>query len=149
MNEAFRKIAHRAAVYLGTPVAFCAAAFIIIIWGTSGFLFDFSDTWQLVINTATTIVTFLMVFLIQNTQNRDSRELHLKLDDLILTTRGADDRFAQLETLSDEQLEQLQRQIETLSERRSHRAAGRQAHAERIGQKPASGPADRVSSKPR
>src|SRR5579885_431176 len=104
MDEHFRKFAHATAERAGTSKAFCIAVVIIAIWAVSGPLFHFSDTWQLVINTGTTIVTFLMVFLIQNTQNRDSKAIHLKLDELIKAIRGARNSIIDLDSLTDEQL---------------------------------------------
>jgi low affinity Fe/Cu permease len=93
------------ASWTGKPIAFLFASAVIIVWGVSGPLFHYSDTWQLVINTGTTIVTFLMVFLIQNTQNRDTLALQLKLSELILAMQGADDRMADIEDASDKTLE--------------------------------------------
>jgi low affinity Fe/Cu permease len=93
------------ASWTGKPIAFLLASAVIIVWGVSGPLFHYSDTWQLVINTGTTIVTFLMVFLIQNTQNRDTLALQLKLSELILAMQGADDRMADIEDASDKTLE--------------------------------------------
>jgi len=114
-NEIFRRIAQRAAHGVGNPWAFVAAFVLVAGWAISGPLFRFSDTWQLVINTGTTIVTFLMVFLIQNTQNRDSHAIHLKLDELIrASTRARDDLIA-LEDLSDEELAELQREFDRLA----------------------------------
>ena len=89
MNNAFRRFAHAAAATMGTPWAFLVALAVIVGWAVTGPVFGFSDTWQLVINTGTTIVTFLMVFLIQNTQNRDARALHLKLDELLRAVAAA------------------------------------------------------------
>ncbi|GAB4212055.1 MAG: hypothetical protein OHK0022_47390 [Roseiflexaceae bacterium] len=99
MNELFRKFANKTSDIVGSPWAFIAAVALIIGWAASGPLFGFSDTWQLVINTGTTIITFLMVFLIQNTQNRDARAIHLKLDELIRSVKGA--RNSTLHTLLD------------------------------------------------
>ena len=90
------------------------AVSVIVIWGLSGRIFHYSDTWQLIINTGTTIVTFLMVFLIQNTQNRDSKAIQLKLDELIRSLSGARNRLIDLETLSDEDLQQLQDEFQRL-----------------------------------
>ena len=89
MGKWFNQFAHRASTFAGHYVAFLAAVAIIIVWAVSGPFFGFSETWQLVINTGTTIVTFLMVFLIQNTQNRDALAMHLKLDELISAIEGA------------------------------------------------------------
>src|SRR5437868_7204177 len=107
---------------MGSPWSFIAAALVIIVWGATGPLFHFSDTWQLVINTATTIITFLMVFLIQNTQNRDTKALHLKLDELLRGVAGARTSLVSLESLSDEELDKLQKQFERLSRRALHTA---------------------------
>jgi low affinity Fe/Cu permease len=108
MAEAFRKVAHRVSAATGSAWAFLAAVVLIIGWALMGPLFHFSDVWQLVINTSTTIITFLMVFLIQNTQNRDSQALHLKLDELLHAVTGARNGMMDLEDLSDRQLGQLQ-----------------------------------------
>lgn len=107
MNEFFRRFAHRASEIVGSPWSFIIAAGIIIVWAVTGPIFKFSDTWQLVINTGTTIVTFLMVFLIQNTQNRDAKALHLKLDELIRSVEEARDSLVDLENLPDEELNKL------------------------------------------
>jgi low affinity Fe/Cu permease len=114
--ELFRVFAARASQHLGTPWAFCTALFVIVAWLVSGPLFGFSDAWQLVINTGTTIVTFLMVFLVQATQNRDARAIHLKLDELIRTSR-ARNLFADLEDATDEELDELQREFQHLRKR--------------------------------
>jgi len=96
---------------LGSAWAFIGAIFIIAVWGLTGPAFYFSDTWQLIINTGTTIVTFLMVFLIQNTQNRDAKAMHLKLDELIRAIQGARNRLVDLEKLSDDELKRLEEQF--------------------------------------
>lgn len=101
---------------MGSPVAFVVALLIVLVWGLSGPLFDYSDTWQLVINTGTTIVTFLMVFAIQNTQNRDSKAMQLKLDELIRASK-ADNEFVDLEDLTDNELETLHGQFKELHEK--------------------------------
>jgi low affinity Fe/Cu permease len=115
MNEAFRKAAHQTSLMVGSPPAFLLALVVVAVWAVTGPLFGFSDTWQLVINTGTTIVTFLMVFLIQNTQNRDSRALHVKLDELILYTHGADNSLVDIDRLSDEQVGQLEDHLKSLA----------------------------------
>ena len=107
MDEFFRKSADRASDIVGSPWAFVLAAGLLILWAVSGPIFGFSDTWQLVINTGTTIITFLMVFLIQNTQNRDAKAMHLKLDELIKSSR-ADDQMIDLDKLSDKQMKGLE-----------------------------------------
>lgn len=111
MREAFRKFAHKTSTAVGTPLAFAISFGIIVTWALLGPGFGYSDTWQLVINTGTTIVTFLMVFLIQNTQNRDARALHLKLDELIRANSDARNDFIDLEDLSDKDLDRLQEQF--------------------------------------
>jgi len=123
VNEKFRWFAHWTSCVTGSPWAFLLAALVILVWAASGPFFGFSDTWQLVINTGTTIVTFLMVFLIQNTQNRDAKALHLKLDELLRAERHAHTSLAALEELSDEELERLQAQFRALAEREARREA--------------------------
>lgn len=117
MNELFRKFAHKAAGIVGSPWSFITALAIIVVWAITGPIFHFSDTWQLVINTGTTIVTFLMVFLIQNTQNRDAKAIHLKLDELIRSAEQARNNLVDLEDLSDEELERLEQEFRRFRER--------------------------------
>ena len=117
MHEFFRRFAHRVSTAAGGAGAFVAAVVVILAWMITGPLFHFSDTWQLVINTGTTIITFLMVFLIQNTQNRDSHALHLKLDELI-SSSSARNLFLCLEELSDEEMEALQKEFNRQREKR-------------------------------
>ncbi len=117
-NDVFRRIANRTSHGVGSPWAFIAAVVVIVTWGITGPLFHYSDTWQLVINTGTTIVTFLMVFLIQNTQNRDSHALHLKLDELIRSNSAARNRLMGLENLTDGELAELQSEFESLAKER-------------------------------
>jgi low affinity Fe/Cu permease len=100
----------------GSPATFIAAVLIIVVWAVLGPAFHYSDTWQLVINTATTIVTFLMVFLIQNTQNRDATAMHIKLDELIRAVEGARNRMVNLEDLTEDQLTALKQQFAALAE---------------------------------
>jgi low affinity Fe/Cu permease len=105
----FSRFARQSAHWTGRPIAFKLAALVIVAWLVTGPLFHFSDTWQLVINTGTTIVTFLMVFLIQNTQNRDSEAVQLKLDELLRATDGAHNALLDIEELSDDDLDQIKR----------------------------------------
>jgi low affinity Fe/Cu permease len=117
MKRLFRLFAQRTSEVLGSAWAFVAALLLLIGWAVSGPLFHFSDTWQLVINTSTTIITFLMVFLIQNTQNRDAKALHLKLDELIRAVNGARNSLVDLEDLSDEDLLRLQKEFQRLRQK--------------------------------
>jgi low affinity Fe/Cu permease len=117
MNDLFRKFAERTAILAGSPSAFLLALAVVLAWLVSGPIFHFSDTWQLVINTATTIITFLMVFLIQNAQNRDGRAMQIKLDELIRSTTEARNSLIDIEELSDEQLRALQASFRRLSEK--------------------------------
>lgn len=111
----FSSIARRIALLAGRPVIFLAALAAIVLWALSGPLFGFSDTWQLIVNTSTTIVTFLMVFIIQNTQNRDTAAMQLKLDELIRATQGAHNALLDLEKIDDEQFERYRRSYERLA----------------------------------
>ena len=111
LSKFFSKFSHPVAHATGTPAAFLIATLIILVWAVTGPIFGYSDTWQLVINTGTTIVTFLMVFLIQNTQNRDTMALQIKLSELIIAMKGAKDSIATIEDLSEEELEQLHKDL--------------------------------------
>jgi low affinity Fe/Cu permease len=106
-SDWFDSFARKTSMFCGKPVVFLGAVLIVVVWAASGPIFGFSDTWQLVINTGTTIVTFLMVFLIQNTQNRDSLAVQVKLADLIIAVGGAHNKLANAEELSEEELEKL------------------------------------------
>src|SRR5262252_7889140 len=114
MNDFFRKFASMVAHWVGTSWVFILAVMIVLVWGVTGPAFHYSDTWQLVINTGTTIVTFLMVFLIQNTQNRDAKAMHLKLDELIRAVASARNRLVHLEDLSDAELASLETEFKRL-----------------------------------
>ena len=114
MHEAFRKFAHITSALVGSAWAFILAVAIILVWAITGPIFHFSDTWQLIINTGTTIVTFLMVFLIQNTQNRDAKAIHLKLDELLRAVSEARTGMVDLEDLSDAELQRLQAEFARL-----------------------------------
>ena len=114
MEKSFTSIANKVATLAGRPATFAVAVATIILWAVTGPIFGFSDTWQLIINTGTTIVTFLMVFLIQNTQNRDARALHLKLDELIRAVETARTGLVDLEDLTEEELDRLQQEFERL-----------------------------------
>lgn len=117
LNESFRRFSVKAAAALGSPWSFVLCVVLILIWLVSGPFFHYSDTWQLLVNTATTVFTFLAVFLIQNTQNRDAKAVHLKLDELISSVAGARNRLVDLEDLSDEELAELQDQFRRLRSR--------------------------------
>ena len=111
LGKMFSKFSHLVAHAAGAPAAFLLAVLTVLVWGATGPIFHYSDTWQLVINTGTTIVTFLMVFLIQNTQNRDTMALQLKLSELIIAIRGAKNSVATIEDLSEDELEDLHKAI--------------------------------------
>jgi low affinity Fe/Cu permease len=117
MKDLFHRIAQKTSEAVGSAWAFMIAIAIIVSWGLSGPIFGFSDTWQLIINTGTTIVTFLMVFLIQNTQNRDAKVIHLKLDELIHATKKARDHLVDLEDLTDDEIKELEEEFRRLRER--------------------------------
>ncbi len=134
----FSRFAKWTAHATGHPASFALAVGIILLWAATGPVFGFSDTWQLVINTGTTIVTFLMVFLIQNTQNRDARAIHLKLDELLRGVEGARTGLVDLEDFSDEELAGLQEEFQRLSrhgntgvQRHGRQAAGVVEHEQR------------------
>src|SRR6188474_3662088 len=135
-TSAFTRFAKWAARATGRPGAFIGAALIIVLWALTGPAFGFSDTWQLVINTSTTIITFLMVFLIQNTQNRDSLAVQIKLDELIRAMEGARDDFIDLEQLSEKQLDTLREKLGHLGEQaRAHgiaEIADATSHVEKV-----------------
>jgi low affinity Fe/Cu permease len=131
VSDAFRLFAKRSSRMLGSAWAFATAILIILIWGLTGPMFHYSDTWQLIINTGTTIVTFLMVFLIQNTQNRDAKAAHLKLDELIRALKGARNELIDLETLTDEDLTSLEKQFSRVRKKaeRNENDPGRKTRA--------------------
>ena len=111
----FNTIAKKAAVATGSPWTFLAAVSIVVLWGISGPIFKFNDTWQLVINTGTTIITFLMVFLIQHTQNSDTAAMQIKLDELIRATAEANNELLDLEELDEERLEEIRAEYERMA----------------------------------
>ena len=112
---AFTRLARWVSDVVGTPVAFVIAVVFVVAWGLSGPFFGFSDTWQLIINTSTTILTFLMVFVIQSSQNRDTRALQVKLDELIRTNKGAHKALLDLEEMEDHELREIQQKFEKLA----------------------------------
>jgi len=120
VSDAFRVFARKSSIMLGSAWAFAAALLVIVVWLLTGPMFHFSDTWQLIINTGTTIVTFLMVFLIQNTQNRDAKAMHLKLDELIRALKKARNELVDLENLSDEELKKLEDQFQRVRTKAEH-----------------------------
>ncbi len=120
----FAKISQKLALWAGSPQTFMGALILIALWGLSGPIFGFNDTWQLVINTSTTIITFLMVFLIQNTQNRDTDILHLKIDELLRVNKEAKNAMLGLEVLDLKQLEALRKHYRAMGEKEVHDLAG-------------------------
>ena len=124
VSDAFRIIARRSSTVLGSAWAFAGALLVILVWVLTGPTFRFSDTWQLIINTATTVITFLMVFLIQNTQNRDAKAVHLKLDEMIRALKGARNQLVDLENLSDEDLKKLEKQFQRLRQKAERDGTG-------------------------
>ena len=116
MAEIFHKFATSISEIVGTPWAFLTALLLVILWVVAGPVFQYSDSWQLVINTSTTIITFLMVFIIQSSQNRDTKAIHIKLDELLRAVHGARTGLINIEHLSDEDLLQLQQEFERLGD---------------------------------
>jgi low affinity Fe/Cu permease len=116
MRERFRWFSFKVSESVGSPFAFAIGALVVLVWAFSGPLFHFSDTWQLVINTGTTIVTFLMVFLIQNTQNRDARAMQLKLDELLRAVKEARTQLVDLEDAPDDVIDKVKREFDDLKE---------------------------------
>ncbi len=132
VSDAFRVFANRSSVMLGSAWAFTGAVLVILVWILTGPTFHFSDTWQLIINTATTVITFLMVFLIQNTQNRDAKAMHLKLDELIRAIKDARDELVDLEDLSDEELKKLEEQFRRTRKRAEDDEASPSRHVDPV-----------------
>ena len=125
INLWFSRFASSTAQVVGHPYVFFAAVVVLLLWAVSGPYFHYSDTWQLIINTGTTIVTFLVVFLIQNTQNRDAKALHLKLDELIRSHHPANDDLIDIQKLSDEELDELEKRYEKIRKACEARRAGK------------------------
>ena len=123
LNLWFSRFAGKAAYLVGHPAMFLSAALIVIVWAVAGPYFHYSDTWQLVINTGSSIATFLVVFLIQNTQNRDAKALHLKLDELIRSHNAANNDLIDIQKLSDEELNELAERYEAIRKEREARKA--------------------------
>ena len=117
MGDTFRRFASRCSLLLGSPISFALSLSLVVVWAATGPLFHFSDSWQLVINTGTTVVTFLMVFLIQATQNRDAQALHLKLDELIRANRNARNALAGIESCTEEEIQRLQAEFDRFRKR--------------------------------
>jgi len=123
MHEFFRQIARRISYTIGSPVAFAIAMIACVVWAATGPYFHYSDTWQLIINTTTTVITFLVVFLIQNTQNHDNRALHLKLDELLRAVKSARNSMVDLEEMTDEELAHLEGEFRKLRLQSQQRGA--------------------------
>lgn len=130
MSDVFHKISVKISNATGKASTFCIAVLVIVIWASVGPIFSYSDTWQLIINTSTTIVTFLMVFLIQNTQNRDSKSIHLKLDELIRTQKNASNAFLNLDTRTDQEIDELAEHFAMMSRKVTGEKIERQKKAE-------------------
>jgi low affinity Fe/Cu permease len=129
MDRFFTAIATRVSAFVGQPLAFVSALAVIVLWALTGSVFAYSDTWQLVINTGTTIVTFLMVFLIQRAQNKDSLALQLKLNELVAAVDGASNRLISVEDLSEEELKTLHVHYQRLVEMAKHESRVTQSHS--------------------
>lgn len=127
----FAKISQKLALWAGSPKTFMGALILIFLWGLSGPIFGYNDTWQLIINTSTTIITFLMVFLIQNTQNRDTDILHLKIDELLRVNQEAQNAMLGLELLDLKQLEALRKHYRAMGEKDVHALEGLAAASKR------------------
>jgi low affinity Fe/Cu permease len=128
-SPALERFAQALTQWMGSTPAFLVALGIIVVWGGTGWIFDYSDTWQLVINTGTTVVTFLMVFLIQRSQNKDALALHLKLNELIAAMKGASNRLVNVEDLSEEELHMLHRHYATLAAMAKREASILESHS--------------------
>jgi low affinity Fe/Cu permease len=124
MRKFFRAFAQRSAEIVGSPGSFLIGLIVILVWAASGPYYHYSDTWQLIINSGSSIITFLMVFLIQSSQNRDAKVVHLKLDELIRAVTSARNHLVHLENLSDEELEALEKEFQRLHERMNKSALG-------------------------
>jgi low affinity Fe/Cu permease len=124
MQALFRKMSHKTSEWMGSSWSFMLAVAVIVVWAVTGPIFHYSDSWQLIINTGTTIITFLMVFLIQNTQNREAVATQIKLDELIRAVKGARTRLVHLEECTDEELLELQEEFKKLHERLDRHRAG-------------------------
>ena len=136
LTQYFAKFAHATSSWTGHPIAFLLAVAVVIVWALTGPIFAYSDTWQLVINTGTTIVTFLMVFMIQNTQNRDTLAIQLKLSELVLAMKGAENKFAAIEDLTDEELERLHDDCRARAELTRQHIEGRKVHLSKTSNRP-------------
>src|ERR1041385_8360642 len=137
LNLWFSRFASETAQVVGHPYMFLAAVVVLVLWAVSGPFFHFSDTWQLIINTGTTIVTFLVVFLIQNTQNRDAKAFHLKLDELIRSHQPARNDMIDIEKLSDEELDEMEKRYAAICEENKARKARKQSAQQSHKNKPA------------
>ncbi|WP_144630438.1 low affinity iron permease family protein [Bordetella genomosp. 13] len=133
IHRAFDRFASAVARWTGSPASFCLAFIVVIAWAVSGPIFGYTDTWQLVINTGTTIVTFLMVFLIQQSQNKDSKALQMKLDELLFAMKGADDDVIDAEDLDEDRLDKLARHYSDLAKRARSGAEGSSSTGQATG----------------
>ena len=119
-EDQFRKFAHKVSMWVGSPSVFAVALGSVVVWAICGPIFEYSEGWQLTINTATTIITFLMVFIIQNTQNRDGRAIQIKLDELIRVTKAARNQLLDIEEMSETELNQVQQEFYELHQKAMH-----------------------------
>jgi low affinity Fe/Cu permease len=129
ISKVLERFSQKATTYTGSSWAFALAIAVIVLWAATGPFFGFSDTWQLVINTGTTIVTFLMVFLIQRTQNKDTQAVHLKLNELVAALKGASNRLVDVEDLTEEELGVLHEHYRKLAELAKHEANLQKSHS--------------------
>ena len=129
MGDSLERVSGAVTAWTGSSIAFGCAAGVIVVWALLGPVFDYSDTWQLVINTGTTVVTFLMVFLIQRSQNKDALAIHLKLNELVAALDGASNRLIDIESLSEHELRTLQKHFTTLARRAAEEANVTQSHS--------------------
>ena len=129
MHELFRKLARYISLAIGTPTAFVVAVLVCLGWAATGPMFRYSDTWQLIINTSTTVITFLVVFLLQRSQNKDSKAIHVKLNEIVAVLEGASNRLIDVEDLTEDELQTLHRHFQKLSEMAQRESSLSESHS--------------------